>query len=172
MKRKIFFSPGKDSKQSSKGTFITLWLWLQQQAMGVTHLRRLRGFTAALHPMILQQQHLLLCQDQPALPTRERKTLQIGSDRHKCFLPTEFHISAVFWMKLLKAIFLCQWISPQYFFFNLSSSDLLEFPKSKNSVKINNTAMYLTKIPFQSTNSPCTQQKAQKLSGEMLAWAE
>lgn len=71
-----------------------------------------------------------------------------------------------------KGNFLCQWISPQYFFFNLSSSDLLEFPKSKNSVKINNTAMYLTKIPFQSTNSLCTQQKAQKLSGKMLAWAE
>lgn len=59
-----------------------------------------------------------------------------------------------------------------FFFFNLSSSDLLEFPKSKNSVKINNTAMYLTKIPFQSTNSPCTQQKAQKLAGKMLVWAE
>lgn len=61
MKRKIFFCFGEDSKQSSKGTFITFWLWLQQQVARVTHLRR---FTAALHARVLQQQHLLLCEDQ------------------------------------------------------------------------------------------------------------
>lgn len=134
-----FFSYGKDRKQSSKRTFITFWLWLQQQvgrdhtseeSQGTHSSPSSHGPAAAAPPPPGSGLRQL-----PALITRERKTLQTGSDRRKCFLPIKFYIFSTFWVKFLKAIFLCQWISSQIFY--LSYSDLLEFLKSKNSMKVN-----------------------------------
>lgn len=100
------FSFGKDSKQSSKGTSIT-FLALAAAAGGRGHTSEgTQGMHQGIHCSPTSHSPAAAAappprpgsglRQLPALPTRERKNLQIGSDRCKCLQPRKIHIFSVF----------------------------------------------------------------------------